>query len=82
DDDLEYYVKEAAGILGILPKLDPDRADAKHVLEFLLSKVVNFKKLNQDLLAMVVIKDKAAPFQDLNEDDNDLDDMADAKSRK
>ncbi|RHZ18772.1 hypothetical protein DYB37_004218 [Aphanomyces astaci] len=81
DDDLEYYVKEAAGILGILPKLDPDRADAKHVLEFLLSKVVNFKKLNQDLLAMVVIKDKAA-FQDLNEDDKEFDDMADAKSRK
>ncbi|CAK4305901.1 unnamed protein product [Aphanomyces euteiches] len=48
DDDLEYYIKESAGILGILPKLDPERNDAKHVLEFLFTKIVNFKKLNQD----------------------------------
>ncbi|KAG9412115.1 Intraflagellar transport protein 52 [Aphanomyces cochlioides] len=48
DDDLEYYIKESAGILGILSKLDPERNDAKHVLEFLFTKIVNFKKLNQD----------------------------------
>lgn len=48
DDDLEYYVKESADILGILPKLDPERSDAKHVLEFIFLKIVNFKKLNQD----------------------------------
>lgn len=48
DDDLEYYVKESADILGILPKLDPERSDAKHVLEFIFQKIVNFKKLNQD----------------------------------
>lgn len=48
DDDLEYYVKESADILGILPKLDPERNDAKHVLEFIFQKIVNFKKLNQD----------------------------------
>ncbi|KDO28940.1 hypothetical protein SPRG_05813 [Saprolegnia parasitica CBS 223.65] len=48
DDDLEYYVKESAVILGILPKLDPERSDAKHVLDYLFQKIVNFKKLNQD----------------------------------
>lgn len=48
DDDLEYYVKESADILGILPKLDPERSDAKHILEFIFHKIVNFKKLNQD----------------------------------
>lgn len=48
DDDLEYYVKESADILGILPKLDPERNDAKHILEFIFQKIVNFKKLNQD----------------------------------
>ncbi|KAJ0406383.1 hypothetical protein P43SY_006991 [Pythium insidiosum] len=48
DDDLEYYVKESADILGILPKLDPEKQDAKHVLEFIFHKIANFKKLNQD----------------------------------
>lgn len=41
-------MKESADILGILPKLDPERNDAKHVLEFIFQKIVNFKKLNQD----------------------------------
>jgi intraflagellar transport protein 52 len=48
DDDLEYYVKESADILGILPKLDAEKQDAKHILEFIFHKIVNFKKLNQD----------------------------------
>uniref|UniRef100_K3WSL2 Intraflagellar transport protein 52 n=1 Tax=Globisporangium ultimum (strain ATCC 200006 / CBS 805.95 / DAOM BR144) TaxID=431595 RepID=K3WSL2_GLOUD len=48
DDDLEYYVKESADILGILSKLDSDRNDAKHILEFIFQKIVHFKKLNQD----------------------------------
>ncbi|KAF1333152.1 Intraflagellar transport protein 52, partial [Globisporangium splendens] len=48
DDDLEYYIKESADILGILPKLDPDRSDAKYILEFIFQKIVHFKKLNQD----------------------------------
>jgi intraflagellar transport protein 52 len=49
DEDLEYFVKESAEILGILPKLDQDKTnDAKHILEFLFQKIVNFKKLNQE----------------------------------
>ncbi|KAL4111265.1 hypothetical protein PRIC1_002946 [Phytophthora ramorum] len=54
DDDLEYYVRESADILGILPRLDPERSDAKHVLEFIFQKIVNFKKLNQDSAPVVV----------------------------
>lgn len=54
DDDLEYYVRESADILGILPKLDPERSDAKHVLEFIFHKIVNFKKLNQDSAPVLV----------------------------
>ncbi|KAL3663178.1 hypothetical protein V7S43_011588 [Phytophthora oleae] len=54
DDDLEYYVRESADILGILPRLDPERSDAKHVLEFIFQKIVNFKKLNQDSAPVLV----------------------------
>ncbi|RLN62997.1 hypothetical protein BBJ29_001651 [Phytophthora kernoviae] len=54
DDDLEYYVRESADILGILPRLDPERSDAKHILEFIFQKIVNFKKLNQDTPPVVV----------------------------
>ncbi|RLN90031.1 hypothetical protein BBJ28_00010220 [Nothophytophthora sp. Chile5] len=54
DDDLEYYVRESADILGILPRLDPERSDAKHIIEFIFQKIVNFKKLNQDTAPVVV----------------------------
>ncbi|RHY27196.1 hypothetical protein DYB32_006971 [Aphanomyces invadans] len=86
DDDLDYYVKEAAGILGILPKLDPERSDAKHVLEFLFTKIVNFKKLNQDAaMVMLPLKDESKAFQDdtmllADDKDVDVDDAADAKA--
>ncbi|ESP05451.1 hypothetical protein LOTGIDRAFT_181293, partial [Lottia gigantea] len=47
DDDLEYYTRECGDILGIIQKLPPDNRDAKHVLEYVLTQVVEFKKLNQ-----------------------------------
>lgn len=47
-------MRESADILGILPRLDPERSDAKHVLEFIFQKIVNFKKLNQDTAPVVV----------------------------
>ncbi|KAL0583956.1 hypothetical protein ABG067_006224 [Albugo candida] len=53
DDDLEYYIKEAADILGILPKLEPECSDAKHVLEFIFTKIVKFKKMNHENEAAV-----------------------------
>ncbi|XP_050403597.1 intraflagellar transport protein 52 homolog isoform X1 [Patella vulgata] len=47
DDDLEYYTRECGDILGVMQNLPPDNRDAKHVLEYVLSQVVEFKKLNQ-----------------------------------
>ena len=48
DDDLEYYVKEGGEILGITGKLKQEQRSAKHVLEYILKQIVNWKKLNQD----------------------------------
>lgn len=87
DDDLEYYVKESADILGILPKLDPERSDAKHILEFIFHKIVNFKKLNQDApppmavgnttTASSLANSRATSFRDL-----DLSDRMDYEESK
>ncbi|OQS01756.1 Intraflagellar Transport Protein 52 [Achlya hypogyna] len=91
DDDLEYYVKESAVILGILPKLDPERSDAKHVLEYLFQRIVNFKKLNQDATSMQGLAEmpplvRSTSFADEKEIDladyKDAKDHDDEKSRK
>ena len=47
DDDLEFYVRKCGEILGVIPKLDKDQRDAKHILEHIFFQVVEFKKLNQ-----------------------------------
>jgi len=47
DDDLEYYVRECADILGISGKLAANRRSAKHVLQHVFQHVVECKKLNQ-----------------------------------
>jgi intraflagellar transport protein 52 len=47
DDDLEYYIRECGDILGVTDKLDAEKRDAKHVLEFVFKSIVNWKKLNQ-----------------------------------
>lgn len=47
DDDLEYYIRECGDILGVSKNLPQDSRDAKHVLEYILTQVVEFKKLNQ-----------------------------------
>lgn len=39
DDDLEYYTREAGEILGISHKLNPDKRDGKHILEYVLKQV-------------------------------------------
>ena len=49
DNDLEYYVRECGDILGINNKIPIDKRDAKHILEYVLNQVVEFKKLNQEL---------------------------------
>jgi len=47
DDDLEYYVRECADILGISGKLAANKRSAKHVLQHVFQHVVECKKLNQ-----------------------------------
>ncbi len=52
DDDIDYYVREAADILGItqnIPNLGGVNT-TKRILEYVLAHVVEFKKLNQDML--------------------------------
>lgn len=47
DTDLEYYIRECGDILGVTKNINPDVRDAKHILEYVLTQVVEFKKLNQ-----------------------------------
>lgn len=47
DEDLEYYVRECGDILSVMPKLPPNARDAKHILEYIFTQLVEFKKLNQ-----------------------------------
>ncbi|KAJ3103388.1 Intraflagellar transport protein 52 [Phlyctochytrium bullatum] len=44
DDDLEYYIRECGEILGINEKLDPERSDARHILDHVFRSIVNWKK--------------------------------------
>ena len=48
DDDLEYYVLECGDILDITQDLPAMKRSAKHILEFCLRQLINFKKMNQD----------------------------------
>ncbi|XP_063599987.1 intraflagellar transport protein 52 homolog [Penaeus indicus] len=48
DEDLEYYVRECGDILGVTSKLPPTSRDAKYILEYIFTQIVEFKKLNQD----------------------------------
>lgn len=41
-------MREAGEILGITHRLDPAKRDGKHVLEYILRQLVQFKKANQD----------------------------------
>mmetsp|Transcript_7828 Transcript_7828/g.14176 ORF Transcript_7828/g.14176 Transcript_7828/m.14176 type:complete len:515 (+) Transcript_7828:18-1562(+) len=50
DDDLEYYVKEAGEIMGVTGQLPDHEKDAKHVLNHIFTKLVQFKMLNQDAM--------------------------------
>eukprot|EP00730_Choanoeca_flexa_P020033 TRINITY_DN9794_c0_g1_i1.p2 TRINITY_DN9794_c0_g1~~TRINITY_DN9794_c0_g1_i1.p2 ORF type:complete len:428 (+),score=73.70 TRINITY_DN9794_c0_g1_i1:101-1384(+) len=48
DDDLEYYVRECGDILGISHRLDADKRDGKHILEFVMKQLVQYKSSNQE----------------------------------
>jgi intraflagellar transport protein 52 len=45
---LEYYIKESGDILGVTQHLAAGKQSAKHVLEYVLTQLMSFKKLNQD----------------------------------
>ena len=42
-------MREAADIMGITQQLPVQAHDAKHIMEYVLTHIVEFKKLNQDL---------------------------------
>ncbi len=44
NEDLEYYVKRCGEILGVTERIQKD--SAKHILEFVLKQITNFKKTN------------------------------------
>eukprot|EP00741_Cyanophora_paradoxa_P002771 tig00000630_g2691.t1 len=46
--DLEYYIRESGEILGVTHKLAANRREAKHILEYVFTQLVQWKKLNQD----------------------------------
>ena len=54
DEDVEYFVRESADILGITSDQVPALATgggpevAKHILEYVFAHVLEFKKLNSD----------------------------------
>lgn len=48
DDDLEYFIWKSGEILGVSARLEPEKRDAKHILEYIFRQVVEFKKMNQD----------------------------------
>lgn len=48
NDDLEYYVRECAEILGVTEKLPSKDMTAKHILHHVFSQIVSWKKLNQE----------------------------------
>jgi intraflagellar transport protein 52 len=45
DEDLDYYIRECADILGITGKID-NKGDPKAALAHVFKQLVNFKKLN------------------------------------
>lgn len=52
DEDIDYYVREAADILGVtqnIPNLGGVNT-TKRILEYVLAHITEFKKLNQEIM--------------------------------
>ncbi|GIY05841.1 intraflagellar transport protein 52 homolog [Caerostris extrusa] len=47
DEDIEYFIRECGDVLNVIDKLPSDKRDGKHILEYIVSQVAEFKKLNQ-----------------------------------
>ena len=55
DADLDYFVREAADIMGITQQLPVQAHDAKHIMEYVLTHIVEFKKLNQGGISIDIL---------------------------
>ena len=47
DEDLEFYVRECGQILGVNKQLGEDNRGAKDILDYIFSRIVEYKKFNQ-----------------------------------
>ena len=47
-EDLDYFVTESGAIMGLNSLLPEDEREGKHILHHILSKIVAYKKLNQE----------------------------------
>ncbi len=48
DDNLDFYIRQSAEILGVTEKLPEGKRSAKHCLEIILKELVNWKRLSPD----------------------------------
>lgn len=54
DSDLDFFIREAGDIAGIVDKMPADKRDSRHVLEFLVRAIANWKKLSPAPLAVAL----------------------------
>jgi len=47
-DNLDYYIRQAAEVLGVTEKLPEGKRSAKHCLEVMMKELVNWKRLNPE----------------------------------
>ena len=52
DEDLDYFIREGADIMGITQNLPVQAHDSKHILEYIVTHIVEFKKLNQEVVGV------------------------------
>lgn len=53
DEDLEFYVRECGQILGVNKQLGEDNRGAKDILDYIFSRIVEYKKFNQEPLGVI-----------------------------
>jgi len=52
DDDLDFFICQAGGILGVTPKLESNSRSSKHHLEFIFKELLRFKMMNQEAASL------------------------------
>jgi len=56
DDDLEYFIREAAELLNVSQTLKPEQRDARHLLAQMFKQIAAWKKLNTEPDSMAAFK--------------------------